>query len=154
MSVYSGNGSVMDILFYSRSCVEVSWPDVTVASTVRISILFVSDLSITTYGLKFIITSVESVSDSVYRDNIYLYDDMVYSTLADVQVDSYSSGNDQSYYIQLPDGWQLAQDEPTDLNIRTVISHFYWDTDVMVLANGNAIQDSYTHITLPATPHY
>ena len=139
MRVYAGNGSESDSLLYSRSGVEGSWPDVTVASTVGISILFVSDLSITTYGLKFIITSVESVSDSVYRDNIYLYDDMVYSTLADVQVDSYSSGNDQSYYIQLPDGWQLAQDEPTDLNIRTVISHFYWDTDVMVLANGNAI---------------
>ena len=139
MRVYAGNGSTSDSLLYYRSGIEGSWPDVTLASTIGISVVFQSDYSIQEYGLKFRIMPVESLDNTIYRDHIYSMDNLVYSTLADVQVESASSGNDQAYYIQLPEGWVLAQDQESDANVRNVIKEYLWDTYALVLANGNAI---------------
>jgi len=66
------------------------------------------------------------------RSNWVLYNNYIYSTLADVAVDSYGYSC-QNYYISLPSGWVIA---PDTSDSRTVIGAHYWSTEVVVVSNG------------------
>ena len=74
------------------------------------------------------------------RNNYVEYNGFVYSTLADVAVDT-SGSQCQSSYITLPTGWAIA---PDNVDSKAVIAAHQWSTNLLVVSSGYAYMSAYS----------